>query len=239
VSAVRTFVVPDAHGKLGLVHRLLREQGILGDNASRVDRETTVVQLGDLCNCVPESVDDDLRCLDRAPEWFDVYLVGNHEHPYLGGPRFSGFYSDPEIAHRLKLLYSKGLLQAAYAADGILVTHAGVGAAWQRSLDRRTAAGAASRLNKLWRARPTAELFGCIGRSRGGSSPTGGILWADWSEPKSDAFSQIVGHTVGDQPRWQKHAEGKFAVCIDLGGTTAIVGAWITDGKVELVRAGE
>ncbi len=239
------FVVADAHGRHDLVEGLLNQERLL--RGQRADG-TAVVHVGDLINAVASSISDDLECLRRAREWFDVYLVGNHEHPYFGGPRFSGFWRDPEIERALFALES--IIQPTLAYEGVLVSHAGLTvemagpeedhSGWE------TAEAADEEIRWAWSQRSmrgTIPLFAAIGWSRGGSSRFGGILWSDWEEPKALAFNQVVGHSVGREVRWQRR-DGKFAVCIDLGASKevngALAGAWIRDGEVEVVTyAGE
>lgn len=229
-----TFVVPDAHGNVALVALLLKQEGIVDDDFERVNRDVTVVQLGDLCNCVMMSIEDDRACLGFAPEWFDVYLVGNHEHPYFGGPAFGGFFSDFDIHRALLRLNDSGLIRAAHAADDVLLTHAGVGPWALRQLDDcLDTPGIAAELNAMWKHDPRDPVFSSIGASRGGWQEEGGILWADWSERKVHGPSQLVGHTVGDEIR-----EAAGVTCIDLGcgkGRSRIAGAWIRNGAVSTV----
>jgi len=232
---VRAFVVPDAHGNVGLVHGLLRSQGI-ADELGRLDRDTMVIQLGDLCNCVASSVQDDLRCLRMAEKWFDVYLVGNHEHPYFTiTVGFSGFFRDPEIREHLLRLDARGLIRPCIAIDGVLVSHSGLSSYWGRHF--KTAAAAEARLRELWREDKGNPVFDACGQSRGGWYAEGGILWSDWAERKCSAFPQLVGHTVGDEIR-RKQSRGNEAMCIDLGAgkkQSRIAGAWLVDGVIETV----
>lgn len=249
----KAFVVADAHGGHELVAGLLRDAGILDEDNERVDRETTVVQLGDLCNCVVGSIDDDIVCLERAPGWFDVLLVGNHELPYFGGGGFGGWFPDPRVRELLLGHVARGLIKPCLAVDGILVSHAGLAWSPDHAWPWATAEEAASDIEALWVADPRLPIFSRVGRSRGGFDHLGGILWSDWSEPKLTVFSQIVGHTVGTRVRVQGIAgEGRFvdgrpegfelgepfAVCIDLGAKTGqgrIAGVWIRDGQVDVL----
>lgn len=75
------FVVPDAHGNHHLVRGLLEQEGITNGRSRIVGSEVQVVQLGDLANCVQESVQDDLEALSLVGPVIDFMLVGNHEHP--------------------------------------------------------------------------------------------------------------------------------------------------------------
>lgn len=233
-----TFVVADAHGRYDLIHGLLHQEGLVDSEGGRLNGEVTVIQIGDLCNCVSTSIEDDKVCLGFAPEWFDVYLVGNHEHPYFRGPHFSGFWRDTEIERVLLLLNDRGLIQAAYAADGILISHAGLNREFLASLPEEVdATEIAIAANNTWFANKTSPLFSNIGQARGGWTRYGGILWADWSEPKVRGLRQLVGHTVGEEIRKRYQA-----ICIDLGagkGRTRIAGAWIRDGLIETVIYGK
>lgn len=232
------FVIADAHGRHDLVRGLLRQEGLLNGRDVLDRTGPKVVQIGDLCNCVSSSIDADRECLKRAPDWFDVYLVGNHEHPYFDGPAFSGFWRDPEIRELLLRYAARGLMRPCLAVGDILVTHAGLTSRWGGLVE--TAAEAEDWLTKEWESRRTALVFSAISRTRGGFDRSGGVLWADWSEPKRMAFSQLVGHTAGDEIRSRGRSQHR-AVCIDLGAghNDRIAGAWIRDGKIEVVIHGD
>jgi hypothetical protein len=224
----RAFVVADAHGRHDLVEALLEQEGLLGDRNG-----TLTIQLGDLCNCVASSIGADQECLRRAPEWFDVYLVGNHEHPYFDEPAFSGYWRDPEILHLLRHYAARGLIRPCIEVGGVLVTHAGLTSRWGALCE--TAEEAAAWLTTEWGSRTNAFVFSAIGRDRGGWDRSGGVLWADWREPKRGAFKQLVGHTAGDSIRKRQKA-----TCIDLGAghNDRIAGAWIEEGAVRVVTYG-
>ena len=235
--SIATLIVPDVHGNLDMAAGLLRAAGAIDEGGARIARDDLrTVQLGDLCNCVGASLVDDARCLDHVEEWFDVYLVGNHEHPYFGGPAFSGFWRDPVLERRLRGLYDGGLVQPSVVVDGILVTHAGVTPSW----GFRHAFEADEFLRRWWVADPGgAPAFAQIGCARGGRALTGGILWSDWLEPKAQNLRQIVGHTVGrDVRRVDFESRDGWALCIDLGGGKhgdRLAGALVRDGAVEIV----
>lgn len=225
-----TFVVADAHGRLDLVQGLIRKAG-----AERGPGRT-IVQLGDLASCTAGSAKDDLACLRAAPDLFDVLLIGNHEYPYLWGPVFRGFWSDPEVE---QVVFSLPY-EAAYSDGEFLVTHAGLTNTWQRwnPVALEGADAAARWLNELWRGPDDWGIFDAISHRRGGNHRSGGILWADWSERKAAGIRQVVGHTPGDDVRTA--GDPPHAHCIDLGaarGTNGdrIAGCWLRDGEVEVV----
>lgn len=120
----------------------------------------------------------------------------------------------------------------AHAVGDILVSHAGLTSHWLREFMGwdLTAAQIAEYTNRTWGNDPRALIFSAIGRSRGGWEREGGLLWADWREPKPRHLRQLVGHTVGDEIRTRSGA-----TCIDLGAgkySSRIAGAWIRDGGV-------
>lgn len=246
------FVVADAHGRLDLVHGLLAKAGILDPEGGSRGGNATVVHLGDLANCVVGSIQADIECLAAADDLFDVVLVGNHEHPYFDGTAFSGFWRDPQVGNAIHRLD----WQPSFAAGEFLLTHAGLSHLWNMA----GAQECDEELRSAWRKDPAHHpFFDQISHKRGGSAYFGGMLWADWSEPKSTAgMSQIVGHTPGlirvqGQNGHARLVDGRpaalepdepFAMCIDLGAAKgtggwpdgdAIAGCWIRAEKVEVV----
>lgn len=230
------FVIADAHGNADQVRGLLEQEGLPRPGVA-------VVQLGDLANCVGDSEADDLEALDLVGGPIDLMLVGNHEHPHFGGPAFSGFWPHLTVKHRLHRLNAAGLIQPSFVVPGhghnagILVTHAGVTSAMNEPTHPEegpwtTAEDADEELRWAWHSDPRYRVFSAIGPERGGRDGGGGILWADWREPKTPLFRQLVGHTVGRDIRrkWR-------ATCIDLGGGKGdrIAGAWIVNGRIRVV----
>lgn len=252
---METLVIPDVHGDVGILAGLLKQESVIDDAWERVDHENTIVQLGDLANCAGDNTSD-LACLQQAEEWLDVYLIGNHEHPYFGGPRFSGFSSDAVIGHKLQLLNGLGLIRAAHVVDGILLTHAGVirDAVLDADHEPGLAMDWAIALNDQWERNTIHPIFSTIGKSRGGVSRFGGVLWADFSERKHRDFPQIFGHTVDKGVRLKRGGEAQAyppprepfvmgpgdQLCLDQGvggysDSRSMAAAWIRDGSVEVV----
>lgn len=260
-----TFVVPDIHGNWKLALSLLEQEGLIEITEDgkylRLLPEVDVVQLGDLCNCVAGSINDDMGATVIVGPIINRMLVGNHEHPYFGGPPFDGFAHYAELKEAILKLNDRGLIQAAHEVDGILLTHAGM----TRDADSITdwkipsnkAREAANGLNYMWTDRRDYRhaMFSAIGKKRGGIHPYGGVLWSDWSEPKCTLFPQIVGHTVGKTWRYEEVLNGApnfnltlptestasvpaQTLCIDIGAgkkSKEILGCWITDGEVKIV----
>lgn len=243
---MRTLVVPDLHGRYGLALALLRAAGIVDGRGTRIDYESRIVQFGDLANCVGRDRDGDLRLLRKARAWFDVLLVGNHEHPYFGGSAFTGFMLVAEVERAVRNL----TWQPAIAVGGTLVTHAGVHPGWKLPADAALAEGD---IRAAWQQR-TADhpLIAQIGPARRGLYAEqarrfglplfGGVLWRDASEDIDTGFNQVYGHTVNpDGPIRVDHPNGCWAINLDCGGhhdVRRIVGVWLDaaggfDGFVE------
>jgi len=251
------FVVADAHGRLDLIQGLLKK----ADAGRGPDR--TIVQLGDLANCVAASINEDLETLAAAPDLFDILLVGNHEHPYFGGPGFIGFWPDPQVKNAIRKLN----WQAAFSVGDFLVTHAGVANRECLSSDAQAhveiegLGGSAfdheRKLNAAWRELPDRHPY---------FTSDDGILW-NRGRKVTPGFSQIIGHTPGpirvqgqashvslfaplsDAPFVNGRPEGfepdePFVLCIDLGAARGsggyssghrLAGCWIRENLVEVV----
>ncbi len=238
---MRTFITPDLHGRYELALALLREAEIVDARGTRVDREVRTVQLGDLANCVGADRDGDLRLLRKARAWFDVLLVGNHEHPYWNGPRFSGFVWLAEVERAIRNLH----WQPALAIGGTLITHAGL----HPDFGLAKMADAEEELRAAWHYDPGEHrYFAQIGPSRRGLSIEmarkfslplyGGVLWRDADEQIDDHFNQVFGHTVDlDGPILTEHPNGRWALNLDCGGhrdVRRIAGVWLDEhGQIE------
>lgn len=238
----KTLIIPDIHGHINTLRGLMQEAGALDQRNKRVDG-WRVIQLGDLANCVIEDRDGDLACLRTVGDWIDTMLVGNHEHPYWGGPAFGGynggFYAFPEIREELDRIEQMGHLAPAALVnsnDGdILVTHAG----YVPSEGIEDAVDGFNFAVERWLEDKKHPLFSMIGYSRGGWAKNGGILWSGWEEKKAHEFNQIVGHTPQSDgvSRRDYESTGKWSLCIDIGakrgnGATGVV---VEDGELSFV----
>ena len=215
------YIVSDVHGDYeGLRKALYRAE--LFDNHGLKDPNAFILQIGDLANCVRDSVEDDLKCLSMVGKEIDMMLVGNHEIPYFDlDNTFSGFFSNEGISEILWELAEAGLFLPSYVylpesvpeyyqAD-VLISHAGIS---QSQLNFGTGTTALEVHNKLlyeWEAKNFGHyLFRDCGRARCGMQAVGGMLWCDFDrEFEPTHFPQIVGHTSG-------HLRMKGnAICID------------------------
>lgn len=223
--SARTFVVPDLHGRWALAAGLLDAACVPADPVWRRREKVTVVQLGDLANCVGRDRDADLAILERAQHWFDVVLCGNHEHPYFGGTAFSGFAWFAEVEAAIKRLD----WQPCHLIGNTLLTHAGLTPDW----NRRTARGADGWLRARWQESRASGPFNRVGRARSGGASwmpaCGGVLWSDWSEPRA-TINQVHGHTPLPDGPGRRDKGDTFAINLDCGGhgdVRRIVGLWL------------
>jgi len=213
------YIVSDVHGDYeGLQKALYRAN--LFDNHGLKDPNAFILQIGDLANCVRDSIEDDMRCLSMVGKEIDMMLVGNHEIPYFDATNtFSGFFFNKDISNTLHGLFDAGLLQPSYLyqplhrpsdAD-VLISHAGVTQS-QLTLSTGTSAREVSiMLRDQWAERTFGHwLFRDCGRARYGQDKIGGMLWCDLDkEFEPTDFPQIVGHTSGTL-----RTKGN-AICID------------------------
>lgn len=234
---MRTLVVPDAHGRYKLVRGLLMQEGILDEEGARTGLAVTTVQLGDLANCVGEDRLGDAQLLRVSRAWFDVQLVGNHEHPYFGGPGFYGFDWLSEIDR----LVMNRTWMAAHAVGETLLTHAGV-SPLLRLPSALSVGEVALLINAAWEDDPRHPWFSMIGDARGGRAECGGILWRDDTEEWIDvsSFNQVYGHTVVKTgPVLTVLESGRWSLNLDCGGhgnVTRIAAVWLGEqGDVEKI----
>lgn len=242
---MKTFVVPDMHGHYDTLKALLKEAGVLDHQGHRVpDENVTVVSLGDLANAVATDVHGDIQCLRTVGDWIDLLLMGNHEHPYFGGPAFGGFWRYPEVEVELRRIEAENKLSPAYVIqhdemdirDAILVSHAGL-----VDTDDGDAVDAYVSIYDAYAAEGWRHpLFTTIGPHRGGWARYGGLLWSDWMEAKNHNFNQIVGHTPQrkEKPPRRDYANGRWSICIDMGAKsgTGATGVWVDEkGALEFV----
>lgn len=216
---MRTLLIPDVHGDVDVTRGLLIRADVSLKPQERVEDDVRVIQLGDLANCVLESVGADYRILTFALEWFDTVLVGNHEYPYFGGPKFAGFHYDRGVSNALFGLDERGILKPCALVGETLLTHAGVADEFGMSNVRSLR----NVINSAWRnERSTAPILTQIGERRGGRSKEGGIMWSDWDESRAP-IRQVHGHSQRLDGPWTRTGEvcygGKpsWAWNIDVG----------------------
>lgn len=261
---MKTFVVPDIHGRFETLRSLLTAAGVLEDGERVVTEydEYQVVSIGDLANGTLMDMTGDEACLNKARDWFDYLILGNHESGYLfSNMGFNGYHPAPHLRSLYNKLYSEGLVRPAVLVGNTLLSHAGV----VNYFNFKTAGEAYDAIVDVWNNYreyntawtedgenehkfffsldgspveiPKALLLDAVSGARGGSAPFGGLLWSDWDERKNDNFSQVVGHS----PRkngpimTEYHGTGVFTLNIDCGAKGGLTpwGVWLdSDGSV-------
>jgi len=261
---VRVLVLPDLHGRPDALAALLRAAGVTDDRGARAPGDDLVVQLGDLINGTMADWDNDERILRDAEGLIDFWCLGNHDaaydYPHLA---FNGFAPTPAVRSGINRWLGSGKLVPAIVIGDTLISHAGV----HEQFAFETAKDAADAIEDVWaryheyahvrmtgaphysddafrfRAHgnevslPKALLLDGLPKSRGGWSPLGGILWADWAEPKNTRFSQVVGHTsMADGPVLTQYLQTeRFTLNIDAGAKKGLspYGVWLdSDGGI-------
>lgn len=166
-------------------------------------------------------------------------LWGNHDYPYLQSSPLSRWGWTPEkyqvVSEILKPCHWKRLRLWRYA-QGFLLSHAGVATPFRRPHastkgvhDTLLAALNSEEFRKDEIYIPAIES---VSELRGGPATYGGVVWQDWREFEVwEGQPQIVGHTIGYEPRVKTDSYGYRSYCID---TDSQHYALIKDEKVEI-----
>lgn len=127
-----------------------------------------------------------------------VLIMGNHDFHYLSamGQAYSGFQQQHfvEIEDLVKPAIEHGTIQAAYAADGWLFTHAGVTRNW---CDIHGIQPVPNQINDLLFKKPSAFKFNDVDSSGYGEHPAQSPIWVRPDSLKISLATQkqVVGHT--------------------------------------------
>jgi len=209
----KVFVVSDCHGNYDGLMRALQKKKIVDKKGNRqLNRRHKVISVGDLANCVGDSIEGDKECLSLVGDVIDMYLIGNHEIPYFDpANKFWGFVWDDTINTTMQFLKDEGFIYPCTLAGNTLISHAGFSKSMMSY--KMSAIETHENLMDHWRANDFGfSAFSSIGRARGGMNYCGGILWCDFDDEfVPTKFPQIVGHT----PRGVR-MKGN-ALCIDVG----------------------
>jgi len=196
ISHPPTLVLGDLH------HRTSAADRAISNFSSRCPR---VVLLGDFFDDFgdsPEKMRATCRCLRTSLEDPNrTHLLGNHDAAYLlpynpqsACPGWTG--EKQRIFDREMAGADLTLFEVAKEVGPWLLSHAGFG---PELLEQWGIIGLPAQAQREWNTAAREEwtpLFD-IGRSRGGRSGRGGVLWMDWNSefrPLS-GLNQIVGHT--------------------------------------------
>jgi hypothetical protein len=236
----RTLVIGDVHGHHDRLQALLEREGIIDGEGNRVDgtlpgndEPVTVVQVGDLGH-FGTPFEGDRMCYEAAWKegWIDILLWGNHDRAVFDSTHLFGGYvpPEPEVKHMMRVLEGDERYKFAHAAHGYLLTHAGLHKqfAYQTlpdGLKRKNPYEVADWLNTA-RDDPSRDaVVNAVGRSRGGRSPFGGILWRDFEEKLFTEFPQVFGHSASRKHKFRQDPDDARSWCIDIGKGAACLGA--------------
>jgi hypothetical protein len=129
-------VLPDIHGNFEAMRQLLISVGAIDEDDQR-QPGFFIVQLGDLIHGGHDITEADAMTLELAEKWVDVWLLGNHELPFVTSivSDFVGLHRQAGSGHlgqhpscqlQLNRAMREGRLRAAFALDGWLIAHAGL-----------------------------------------------------------------------------------------------------------------
>jgi hypothetical protein len=179
---MRTLVFSDVHGEPAIITAVVEHSGF----DPRTDR---LIFAGDAV----EVGRDSLGCLELLDELGAECLVGNHEFGVFTGWPIESEPIEPGVLRRVSDDLASGRWHLAAEADGVLITHAGLGDGFLADFESAgSAASLAERLNtEFARAIEAGELAG------GRVVDTEGPLW--WrpgmgGEPLP-GLTQVIGHT--------------------------------------------
>lgn len=254
-------IIGDAHGDFHSFAAALIYAGLMDPELNWTGGKTILVQTGDIIDRGPDPLQidkllDTLQPLARKAGGQVVRLVGNHELEILRRNYFITSLPYYQIEpFRCKLIDGilAGKWTAAYAAQGILATHAGVCDALFAVLKHEarpakpTASKIAGHINKIFKAAAASggykhPIFN-VSRYRGGSDNFGGIFWEDLSDLiKSHIcpFTQVVGHSCVEEI---SHSEDRKIIAVDVGMSKVFRGEFeylrIKGKNLDIVRIGD
>ena len=227
----RTFVIGDVHGHIDRLDALLCR-------ANAVHQDTQIVFLGDLGHFGKDTSAGDTDCYMLARNLNAIILWGNHDRAVVDPDNhsFRGYqHPGPSLQNWME---EQCDMRIAHAADGFLLTHAGLHPAWAYDNTMRSLS-AEGWVGYLTNAPFDDPIIVNISKSRGGYDHQGGILWRDSREALYPGVKQIFGHTKGMVRQYPTNSpDGELSYCIDTGDKTngSLVGIW-TD-TLQIVAVG-
>ena len=208
---MKTLIIPDLHEPSAAVLDCI-------EDLIRRERPDRTVFLGDYF----DQYNDGPADTERMASWLSnslgkenrVHLIGNHDASYFwpcDTTYCPGFTWEKEaVVQRILGAAAHARFQFHTWIEGWLLTHAGLAAAWvPEGID--VAPWLESEARNAWTAfaQDRDHWFLATGSLRGGRQRAGGILWADWREPRWPG-RQIFGHTPAAVVR-----QDSTAICLD------------------------
>lgn len=185
----RTLVIADIHENIRGVERIQAQAG-------PVDHTVFTGDWLDRKGGWVTSFDGTMAYLKKHHQDPDkTFLFGNHDISYLIGGWAECGGRDSYRAGRMDFSVFADF-KLTVEIEGWTLSHAGFTNQWDVKRANTEALAA------IWRGE-FHPLLG-IGAARGGLQNVGGCVWLDWNhefQPVPE-LKQIVGHTMGDKPRW-------------------------------------
>jgi hypothetical protein len=249
-----TLLIGDVHGHYDRLSFLLAEQKIIDPQTEeRTNFDVEVIQLGDLGHFggAAGSPTGDKLCYEKASNWFNKIVWGNHDAAVFNARhRFMGYVEpDPKVKRLMQDLIDEGKLVMSHSSHGYLFTHAGLHKFFGtyfpfHAKDPKVFSNWVNQTHESNPKGPNCGIWDAIGGRRGGRNDAGGILWRDASEKLYDGFPQVFGHSRGDKIR--KYGTGKewpgkgyhWSYCVDLGTKQngRLGGIWLPDEQQAEVK---
>ena len=228
---MRTLIIPDLHHCTDHADHWLATQ-----------RHDRVVFLGDYFDNFGDDVSDARRTAfwlrDRIEKTDDVFLLGNHDVPYMF-PRSPQLHCPGFTAAK-----ARGIgeilrpahwqrFRLAHAEQGWLMSHAGFHPVWIKEPTVERILQRCDQAMQHAKRRVVDPILGA-GEDRGGLQQFGGPLWMDWDNlVPIPGINQIVGHTPDDAVR-EKITRESRNYCLDVGN--GAVAAILSNGKLKVLK---
>lgn len=204
---MKILAVGDLHGMHMMVDRA--EKKFIDGKYDRL------IFMGDYVDSKEYTFNEQMMTVDKVNRLTAGYpeeviaLDGNHDRfAYVDGYNSHSGYNFP-AAENFKLAFNEGYFRVAWQYKNWLFTHAGICKGWfTRNIeyigyvhkmiqDQYKKPQLADCLNAMYETKYRGILAQC-GKTRGGTAPNGGPLWADkielWTKPVK-GYNQVVGHT--------------------------------------------
>lgn len=224
----KTLIIPDIHLK---THILEEAEKII--QTYHIEKIVFVGDYFDDWNCQYNSklYKDTCQALINFDKKYNcVFLLGNHDVPYITGNLHHYSTGFPETINQITKTLQQLNVQLAYQQDGILITHAGAINPIPKNYFEPLLFNASARrlLNKL-------------------DQDQDSILWLrpdNFLKNYSDYSVQIVGHTPIKKPTWYETLDQQSKLLVNDTWSTTQNGetygnqscVLIDDGKIKIIR---
>lgn len=228
------FIIGDVHGEYHGFAAVLIHAKLMNPDLEWIGKQNILVQIGDIIDrgLYPLQVDNLLDILQKeAPKAGGkiIRLIGNHELELVKRDYYITslpYFQVEEFRDKLIKQIKEGALQAAYYANGFVITHAGICNSLydvlKNEIKKITPAKLVKYINKTFKQAVcegdfTHPIFN-VSYLRRGPHSYGGIFWEDLRALMQNydkvPFKQILGHTRLKENF--KSKDGKI-VEIDIG----------------------